>query len=350
MSERNMTPLEAWMRELAAREPWPSHDTGPCPDDEILATRIEGGSQDSMHREALDSHLVSCDRCREVVQDLILDGAGEHLPLPSPAASPAEPRWAGVLQALIPRRLVASFGPIALTLVAVTALAAVAMPVAMRMIQDATARPTPVQTVWTVTGTDLEPAGAVAAPSAPEETLPAEVEELDQETTPVAASAPSKRPLRKVRTLRATQTPTPAVAPLPTNEANGIILPKLEPAPVIKPAPVVEPPAPLPIVTKQAFTHADEVFVDHLTAIGVLHHEGKYAEALERIERLKAVASHNVFYTGVVNKLRNEAFRGLRKQRGPCKPGYVWGTYRETSNTIAQRCVLPEEAQKLLDR
>jgi hypothetical protein len=344
MNERDLTPTDHWMRNLAQREQWPSRPVGPCPDDETLAARVEGGTLDVMRREALDNHLAGCDLCRHVVQDLVLDGAGEHLPSFPSLAAAASPGWGSALAALFPRRLVSGFAPIALTFVAVTALAAYAVPRAIDMFDEATQAPTPVKTVWSVTSEAPRPATA----KAPHVPAPAPM----QNTAPVApavAPAPtaSQRPIRKVSSL--TANPAPASGPpLPVNAA-AVVLPKIEPAPVIKPPPVVEAPAPPPIPETEAFTEMDEVFADKYgEALGLVH-DKKYGEALKRIPKLRAFASHAVKYAGLVNSLHHKAQRGLDKQQGPCTQGYVWGIVKKQGATSVERCVLPEQAEKILD-
>ena len=131
----------------------------------------------------------------------------------------------------------------------------------------------------------------------------------------------------------------------------AILLPKLPTTKVVKPPPPAPPPPPPRRPAEpEAYTAADEVFFDEVQAIGILSYERKFEEALERVARLRPVASHSVKYTGVLNKLRNEAQRGLDKARGPCKVGYLWQRYEKRGATEKWRCVLPEDAEKLLDR
>ncbi len=356
MSERDLTPGERWMRDLALQTAWPAPKVGPCPDDETLAARVEGGRLQGLQRQALDAHLAGCDPCRQLVQDLILDGAGEHLPSPQPEIARATPWWSGALAALFPRRLISGFAPVALTLVAFTALAAYAVPQAMQMYQEATAPPAPIKTVWTVTSKDDAPKPEVAVAAEP--TLPSLPDLTPEPPTPVTspapvakAPAPAGRPLRTLRTLTPAA-PTAAPAPVPPaapGEAAAVILPKLEPAPVVKPEPVVEAPAPTPIPEREAFTEMDRVFIEEYGKALVLVHERQYGLALRHLDQMRPAASHSVKYTGILNTLRNKAQRGLDNLRGPCKDGYIWGMVRQSGNTLVERCILPEQAEKLLD-
>ena len=365
MTERDMTPSEDWLLDLARRNPWPDREAGPCPDDEILAARVEGGTLDVMHRQALDNHLAGCDLCRQVAQDLILDGAGEHLPSSPSLAAVGDGAgagiaswWSSALAVLFPRRLVAGFAPVALTLVAVTALGAYAVPKAVTYFQQAATPPTPVKTVWSVTTAPAPtPARSKATPASP-----APSAELDlpvrQAMAPVpdepAHAAPTARPLREARTLPPAATAavvqarpaTPAPAPA---DAPGILFNEpIQPTPVVKAEAVVEPPAPPPLPERSVFTPADELFADELAKVYGLTFSKKYPEAMARADKLAKVfrKPHEL---GMLRRAHKAAQLELAKIQGPCPSRYMLVTRREGA-TVVEMCVLPEDAEKILDR
>ena len=168
MSDLQPPPDDAWLRRLARRPDRSEGDAGPCLSDEGVAARIERRRPD----DDVDAHLAKCPACRSVVRDLILDGAGDHPPVLQPVVSPPA-GWKTLLGPWVPRRLAASGGGLGVALLAVTAMAAVALPLASRMLDQAVEPAQVVPTIWRVASAPEPPPKPTpsATPTPPAEAM-----------------------------------------------------------------------------------------------------------------------------------------------------------------------------------